>query len=146
MSERDNDTDPTKEGGAEPYPLSKRRMLSIKDVPNLVAEEGSEILAISGRLSEEIKKIIIQRKQGENGTNHEVGKVQILERMVCGLKKNQMITLAEGGLGKLQRSVNQAKRQKLEDIRHLFLKNVWGGCMQSQITERMQELGGLFKA
>ena len=55
-----------------------------------------------------------------------------------------MITLREGGLVKLQQGVNQAERQKLEYKRNLFLKNVWG-CMQSQITERMQELGSFLK-
>ena len=142
MVERGNDTDPNKRrmgGGVEPYPLSKRRMLSIKDVPNLVAEEGSGILAIPGRLDKEIKKIIIQRKQDERGKNREVCNVQILERMVCGCK-NQMITLREGGLVKLQQGVNQAERQKLEYKRNLFLKNVWG-CMQSQITESARIMG-----
>ena len=58
-------------------------MLSIKDVPNLVAEEGSEILAIPGRLDGEITQIIIQCKQDGRDKNREVGNVQILERMVC---------------------------------------------------------------
>ena len=44
----------------------------------------------------------------------------------------------------MQQSENQAERQKLEEKWHLFLKNVWG-CMQSQITERMQELGAFVK-
>ena len=115
-------------------------MLSVKDVPNLVAEEGGEILAIPGRLDKEIKKIIIQCKQDEHDKNREVGNVQILERMACGCK-NQMITLDEGGLMKSQQSTNQAERQKLVNKWHLFLR-----CTQSQITERMQELGGLFKS
>ena len=55
-----------------------------------------------------------------------------------------MITLDEGGMRKLQQSVNQAGRQKIEDKWNLFSKNVWG-CMQSQITERMQELGSFLK-
>ena len=109
-------------------------MLSVKDVPNLVAEEGGEILAIPGRLDKEIKKIIIQCKQDEHDKKHEVGNVRILERLACGCK-NQMITLDEGWLMKLPQSVNQAERQKIEDKRHWFLKNVWG-CTQSRITER----------
>ena len=55
-----------------------------------------------------------------------------------------MITFAEGGMRKLQQSVNQAEWQKIEEKRHLFLKNVWG-CMQRRITERMQELGAFLK-
>ena len=78
MSERQrgDDADSNKrrrDGGVEPYPFSKRRMLSIKDVPILVAEEETEILAITGRSGGEINQIIIQCKQDERGKNYEVG-------------------------------------------------------------------------
>ena len=82
---------PTEEeggGGGGPRTISfiNKGTLGIKDVPNLVASEGSEISAIPGRLCEEIKNIIIQRKKDEHGKNYEVGNVQILERLACGVQ------------------------------------------------------------
>ena len=114
-------------------------MLSIKDVPNLVAEEGSGILAIPGRLDKEIKKIIIQRKQDERGKNREVCNVQILERMVCGCK-NQTIALTEGGLEKLQQCVQIRPIDRRQRRCGIFLTAVLG-WVHSHITEGMQEMG-----
>ena len=44
----------------------------------------------------------------------------------------------------MQQRENQADRQKGGEDWHLFLKNVWG-CMHSQITERIQEMGAIIK-
>ena len=68
---RGNDADSNKRrrGGAqiEPYPLQKKRMSSIKDVPNQVMGEGKEMLAIPNWSDQGVAKIIQHRKKGEHG-------------------------------------------------------------------------------
>ena len=87
-------------------------MSGIQDVPNLSLTEGNGILAIPNKLDIEVKQVLQQCKQ--DGHDQGVGNVQILERVVCG-GSNQMITLAEGGVAKLQQCVNQAERLKGEE-------------------------------
>ena len=57
-------------------------MLSIKDVPNQVMEEGEEMLAIPNGLDQGVTQIIQQWKKDEHDQKTNVDSVQILERMV----------------------------------------------------------------
>ena len=114
-------------------------MSIIQDIPNLLLTEGHGILAIPNKLDIEIKRVAQQCKQ--DGHDQGVGNVQILERAVCG-SRNQMITLAECGLMKLQQCVNHVARLKAEETTCIFLVNIWG-CMQNHITEKMQEVRSL---
>ena len=49
-----------------------------------------------------------------------------------------MITLAEGGMAKLQQRVNQAERLKAGGEWHLFLENI-AVCVLNQITEKCKK-------
>ena len=116
-------------------------MLSIQDVPNLLVTQGNEILAIPSRLDIEIKQVSQHRNRDGNDQSDSGDNVQILGRMVR-VGKDQMITLAEGGMVKLQQFVNQVGRLKAEAKWHVFLGNIWG-CLQNHITEKMQDVRSL---
>ena len=125
---RDTETDSGKRrraGRNGPYPKSKRGMPSIQDVPNLLLTEENGILALPNKLDIETKRVLQQCKQ--DGHDRGVGNVQILERVVRE-SRNQMITLDEGGMMKLQQCVNQAERLKAGEKWHVFLGNIWGVC------------------
>ena len=79
------------------------------------------MLAIPSRLYIEIKQVVQHWNQDGHGQNDNFDNVQIIERMVCGGKK-EMIALAEGGLMKLQQCVNQVERQKAGEMAHIFRK------------------------
>ena len=79
-------------------------MFSIQDVPNLLVTKGIGILAIPNKLDIEIKQVLQQCKQDGNGQGDNVDNVQIVGRMANG-SKNQMITLSESGMAKLQKCV-----------------------------------------
>ena len=110
---RDNDTDSDKEKRrrGEPgdsFPSPKKRMFSIRDVPNLAMAEGKEMIAIPNGLNKEVTQILQQRKKDVRDQKINAGNVQILERMVGGCKK-QMITLTEDGMRKMQKCGDQAE-------------------------------------
>ena len=65
--------------------------------------------------------MLIQRDQEGNGRNDGGGNVQILERAVC-VGKDQMITLAENGMKKLQQGIDQAERHSAEEKMACFCR------------------------
>ena len=102
-------------------------MSSIQDVPNLLLTERNGILAIPNKLDIEIKQVLQQCKQ--DGHDQGVCNVQILERAVCVCgSRNQMITLAESGMAKLQQCVNHAERLKEEENGMYFWRIFGGVC------------------
>ena len=140
---RDNDTDSNKEKRMgeriDPYASPKKRMLNIRDVPNLVMNEGKQIIAIPSALDKEATQIIQLRQQDVHEQKIDSDNVQILERMVGGCK-NQLIALTEDGMLKLQQRGDQTERERACAKWQLFLKAVWE-TIHGQITERMQEMG-----
>ena len=102
-------------GTSEPYPKTKKRMLSIKDVPVILKKEGEEVLAIPERIEGELGKVIVQR--GRRIHNKDVGgdNFQILETLVRG-SKEQLITLSHDGLEKIQQELDQAKRKRRREM------------------------------
>ena len=97
-----------------PISAIKKGISIIQDVHNLLLTEGIGILAIPNKLDIEIKQVLQHCKQDGHDQSDSVDNVQILERMVRE-GKNQMITLAEGGMVKLQQCVNQAERLKAKE-------------------------------
>ena len=67
--------------------------------------------------------MIIQCDQGGHGRNGGGDHVQILERAVC-VSKEQMITLSENGMGKLQQGTDRADRQIAEEEWRVFVENI----------------------
>ena len=99
--------------------------MSIQDAPRVLEAEGEEILAIPTRVENEFRQAIIQRDQGGHGRNGGGDHVQILERVVC-VSEEQMITLAENGMEKLQQGTDQAERQiEGEKWRVFFREYMW---------------------
>ena len=140
--ENDNDSNKEKRRGGEqndPYPSPKKRMLSIRGVPNLAMVEGWEMIAIPNGSDKEIAQILQRRKQDVHDPKINGGNVQILEIMLDECKR-QIITLTEDGVVKLQKCGDQAEREKASKKRQAFLKAVWGK-IHAQITARMQEMG-----
>ena len=89
-------------------------MSGIQDVPRILEIEGKEILAIPTRIESELRQVILQCGQGTHGRSDGGDNVQILERVVC-ISKEQMITLSENGMKKIQQGVVQAERQIAEE-------------------------------
>ena len=88
---RDNDTYTNKEKRRrgdqnDPYQSPQKRMLGIKDVPSLVTLEGKEMLAIPNGLDQGIIQILQQWKQDVHDQRINGDNVQIIERMVGGVK------------------------------------------------------------
>ena len=82
---------------SNPYQVTKKRMLSVQDVPGILEIEGKAILAIPPRIESEIRRSIVHCGQGSYGQSDAGDNVQIRERL--GVSKEQMITLAENGMG-----------------------------------------------
>ena len=84
----------------EPFPPNRRMLL--KDVPmSIWEEEGREIMAIHGLLDSQVTSIIQQLKQASHEQDTSSDNVQILENVI-GECKNQLIAIAQAGIGKLQ--------------------------------------------
>ena len=74
-----------------------------------------------------IRQILQQCNQDGHGQSESGGNVQILERMARG-SKEQMITLAEGGMMKLkQMCINQADGKKAEE-NCIYFRRAFGGA------------------
>ena len=99
----------------EPYPLPKKRILIIKDVPNLAVEEGGGMLAIPNGLGQGITQIIQQWEKDEHDQKPNVDNVQIVERMAIGCK-NQMVTLTKEGSKKLQQCENHDESKGMKEV------------------------------
>ena len=88
---------------------------------------GGGIMEIPGLLDSQVVKIIIQqRKQAGRERDTSSGDVQILGQLV-GACKNQLITIAQAGMRKLQLCTDQEGKEEAIRKRQEFLKVAWGG-------------------
>jgi len=117
-------------------------MSGIQDVPRILEIEGKEILAIPTRIESELRQAILHCGQGSHGRSDGGDNVQIPERAVC-VSKEQMVSLAENGMGELQKGVDHAERQIEEEKWRVFVENI-KGCLMNQITEKVYELRTMF--
>ena len=112
---------------SDPYPKTKKRMLSIKDVPGILEKGGGEVLAIPRRIESELGQVIVQCGRGIHDRRTGGGNVQILDlETMARVSKEQMITLSQDGMGKILQELDQAKRQKEEEKWRMFVESVWG--------------------
>ena len=129
-------------GASGPYPKTKKRLLSTKEAPGILVKEGGEVLAIPVRIECELGQVIVQFGRGIHDRITDCDNVQILETMMR-VSREQMITLSQNGMEKIQRELDQAERQRAEEKCGVLVESVWG-CLRSHITEKVSEIRAMF--
>ena len=113
---------------SEPYPKTRKRMLSIKDVPGILEKGWGGVLSIPLRIEGELGQAIVQCGLGIHDRSTDDGNVQIIETMVH-VSKEQTITLSQNDMEKIQQELDLPKRPEAEEKWRVYVESVWG-CLR----------------